>query len=92
MRSDHHVETCAIYLTTRDVANIIGLKSTKGVVNLIERGMLPCSRRRVMDRARISYRPTVHEVHDYLRTYDPRLVPVLEARWPRAFEGTFHVP
>lgn len=75
--------TC--YLTTRDVANLLGLKTTTAVVALIDKGMLPCARKRVLDGGRIRYRPTVDELHDYLRTYDPTLVSALKAKWPEAF-------
>lgn len=83
-----------IYVSTRDVADFLGLKTTTAIVNLIDRGMLPCARKRVLDGGRLQYRPTVHEVDDYLRTYDPTLAPRWRAKWPTAFcDGAmFHVP
>ena len=41
-----------IYLTTRDIADLIGVKTTTAVVNLIDRGMLPCQRKRILDGGR----------------------------------------
>ena len=77
----------AIYLTTRDIADLIGVKTTTAVVNLIERGFLPCERRRKLGAKRTAYRPTVLEVADYLEAHDPVLLPQLVARWPSAFHG-----
>ena len=77
----------AIYLTTRDVADLIGVKHTDTVCALIERGFLPCARRRVLGGGRTSYRPTVAEVADYLDAYDRALLPALRARWPQAFSA-----
>ena len=77
-----------IYLTTRDVADLIGVKTTTAVVSLIERGFLPCERRRLLGAKRTAYRPTVQEVAAYLEAHDPVLLPRLIARWPAGF----HVP
>ena len=73
-----------IYLSTRDVANILGFRSTAGVIALIESGVLACARVRVAADGRHLYRPTVHELAAYLQQRDPALLPVLKERYPEA--------
>lgn len=71
-----------IYLTTRQVADILQCRSTEAVVRLIRQGALPCARVRVGHAGRPSYRPTVGELLAYLEVYDPALVPKVTAKWP----------
>lgn len=69
------------YLTTRDVAVVLGLSSTEAVVALITKGMLPCERIRKGKDGRRLYRPTLEEVIAYLEAYDPALVKKAKERW-----------
>ena len=69
------------YLTTRDVAALLGLKSTEAVVTLITEGRLPCERIRKGKDGRNLYRPTIEEVISYLEAYDPAMVKKAKERW-----------
>lgn len=71
-----------IYLTTRQVADILCYKRTSSVLALIETGRLPCERVTVAKDGRNLYRPTVEELATYLRNHDKALLPALEARYP----------
>lgn len=71
-----------VYLTTRQVADILQCRSTEAVVQLIRQGALPCARVRVSTSGRKRYRPTVAELLAYLEVYDTALVPRVSEKWP----------
>lgn len=66
-----------MYLTTRQIADVLGLRDTYSVVRLIESGRLPCERRRPYDTrrgVRVQYRVTLDEFRAYLGIYDPAML------------------
>lgn len=73
-----------IYLSTRQVADILGYKTTRQVLHLIEAGTIPCHRFRQTKRGHQIPKVSVPELVTYLERHDPVMVDEVKARWPEA--------
>ena len=68
-------------LSTREVAEFLGMPSTWQVIRLIRAGKLQCERQRRQGPSRVAYYPTVLELRRYLEQYDPALIRRMPSTW-----------
>lgn len=72
------------YLTTRDVAAVLGIRNTRYVIEMIEDGRLRCETYRAYADGRRHPRILLADLCAYVAKYDPVRMADVRARWPDA--------